>query len=249
MKRFFNIINKIKKKKTQLFRKAPSNNISFVPIEKKKISKERIDAFWKNYFSGNFRDSHLNRILFNGKTDYISSYNNLIKVFPITPTTLVTIRRVVATSYNAFKKDYFLLKRKISKIKLKYSKIELVEIISSRRKAGTYFYYTMERVFPSISINDLEFILRNQSKLTKEGIIKRNRYAPSFLKEIENKKINKEKMLNDLERAYTEFKNSKLLRYCDASSNNIIILDYNPEKSTFKFGLIDFSYKSTSKSY
>ncbi len=250
MKRAFTTLKNIKKKAVQLFKRPSSKNAfktSFVPIEKKKISKARIDAFWNNYFSGKFKDLHFKRAV-SGKPDYISSYNSSIKVFPITPTTVVTIRKVTSNSYDAFKSEFFLLKRKIAKTKLKYSKIELVDIVSSRKKPKSDVYYTMERVFPSISIHDFGFILKNISKLTKDAIIKKNRYAPSFLKAIEDKKINQEKMLKDLERAHSEFENSQLSRYCDASLNNFIILDYNPEKSTFKFGLIDFSYKSISKS-
>jgi len=97
-------------------------------------------------------------------------------------------------------------------------------------------YYIMERIIPSISIQDFETYLITR-KLE-------NRFQSSFVKNL--KGINTNSFITNLDVAYKELREELYNIYrlsemtIDKAKNNVIIIDYNKETGKFKFGLIDF---------
>jgi hypothetical protein len=240
-------------KKTPIPKRKPKqNNIVFASYPKKKVDRRYIDAFWKRYFNKKLEDATLKRkdraMITTSKPDMI--------IFPLSPTVAVTIRNI---SYNSVSfnikgirfysgKDYLELKKTIDKIikenKLKFSEVVLADIIDYKIKDGNY--YIMERIIPSITVNNFLYYL----KYNTLNIFSNNRYNNSFIRTIS--KLDKEflvKMHNNLNKALNELKQSPInIKKLDLNNNNTIIIDYNPNTEKFKFGLIDL-IGSKSKSF
>ncbi|MDD3178066.1 MAG: hypothetical protein PHR26_00945 [Candidatus ainarchaeum sp.] len=214
-----------------------SKKITFASYPKKEVAIKYVDAFWKRYFDGSLEKSLSKR----KDNHFISNYNPNVKIFPISPTVSVTVRKMNLIDVRPYFEIHKYYKEKFKNANFKYSKFVLTDIIDYKKKGD--FYYVLERIVPSISVYDFYV---SDFKGFKE-----NRFSKSFQKSLE--KVDLLKMKEDLGPALNELKhfinnNSKFKFRLDNSNNNIIIIDYNPETHKFKFGLIDFAGMS-SKSF
>jgi hypothetical protein len=219
--------------------------ITFAPHFEKKITNEQISSFWDRYLSNGFKELIKTRLV-NKKTNHISQYNPQIMIFPFSPSVGVTVRILSFNSHIIYIKRYKALSKYFKNKKLKHSKIVLVDILSSK-KLNNLYYGLVERVFPSLTIHDLEIILKEQSVFFRPEDVYYNRYSSSFINKLKDNKISSVLLLKHLKRATNElYKNSKIIENFDEANNNVVILDYNKLKGTFKFGLIDFYGRGTS---
>ncbi len=218
--------------------------ITFAPHFEKKITSEQISNFWNRYLSNGFKELLKTRLA-NKKTNHISQYNSKMKILPFSSSVGVTVRILDFISHAKYIKRYEILSKYFKNKKLRYSKVVLVDLLSSR-KLNDLHYGVVERVFPSLTINDLEIILKEHTVFRPEDVYY-NRYSSSFINKLKVNEINPALLLKHLKRATKElYKNSKIIENFDTANNNIVILDYNKSKGKFKFGLIDFYGSGTS---
>jgi len=243
----FKKIFSIKKRQPPVTKKTIplSRPLSFIPPLEKKISKKQISVFWKSYFSGELSRFVLKRTS-QGKQTNISIYNKKVYVFPISKTSLVNVRVIGDRRTTLFfKARYAYLKEVVPKLNLKRSKVSISEILDIRE--ANKQEHILERVFPSISIADFEKIC--DLNISSQNLSKVNRYAPSFMNSLKKNNITLESFSKDLKKAYKELTTNKQLNgHTDLLENNVIILGYDKQKSTFHFGLIDY-FGAVSKSF
>jgi len=207
--------------------------IIFASYPKKKVDRKYIDSFWKKYFNGK-----LKRMVSRRKDCAVISDINLdVKIFPLSFTVAVTVRKMDIDRGREYLKLKAMINKKIKQNKFKYSEIVIADIIDYKIKDGSC--YILERIIPSITVQDL--LTKNRFK----EILFENRFNTSFTKTINKmSSIAIEKMHSDLVKALIEISNSSIIwdydkLKLDFNNKNIIIIDYNPEIGKFKFGLID----------
>jgi len=214
----------------RIFKRNNKPKINFASYPEKKVNKKYIDSFWEKYFDGTLKRSIHKRI----DNNTISSYNPNVKIFPLSPTVAVTIRKIKNGKRYLELNEYF--KNKLNNKKLKYSEIVISDIIDYKVKGRDYFL--MERIIPGASVADvLNYKLYNRTAFL-------NRFNNSFLKIVQKMdKKTLDKMYINLEKAINELKitirENEKEHKIDNSKGNIIIIDYNPNNGKFKLGLID----------
>jgi len=237
----FNFNKKIAtiKNKKKVVKRKPSPTSSphllvFNNYASKKIDKKYISNFWENYFSKKI-NVFIEKRESRKKATYISEYNKRIKIFPLSPKTLCTVRIINSKSVKTYKLLHIMIKDIISKSKFKRSELILVDLLDIKPVSKTNSA-VLERVFPSISIFDLK-----QSVNYGNYNYPFNRYTSSFLETLSKNRINKDLFIEKLNLAMDELKtNKKLYEAADISDNNLIILGYNQKSGVVKLGLIDF---------
>jgi hypothetical protein len=220
--------------------------IIFAPHFEKKVSKEVIDTFWKNYFSG-IKKAQVNKRKKANKSSSISKYNENVLILPLTASLAVTVRKIPIENYSFFKKTFERLNQVIKTHNFKKTEVVIGDIYSI--KEHNNHFYVMERVFPSISLKDFHMsydILEKKFKSTK---FDQNRFAPSFFKTLKENKIDPLFLYEKLLLSYKEIENSPLDHFSDTSPNNFIVLGYDPIKEKVKFGFIDYFSFPGSKSF
>lgn len=216
------------------FTKKPLENkpilktITFASYPEKKVDRKYIDIFWKNFFSGKLEKNVLKR----RDKAVISKSNISLKIFALSPTVTVTLRKLDVTTGRVFLKIHESLNQKLKNTEFKYSQLVLADIIDY--KIINQEMYIMERIIPSLTVYDFLFNYENMKY--------KNRFQNSFINKIKTVDENAIRNIrNNLGDAFNEIKFSKIINeeIVDFHSKNIIVIDYNQKTNKFKLGLID----------
>jgi hypothetical protein len=222
-----------------------SSNVTFAPNFEKKLTNKQKQDFWNRYFSQESKQ-FIEKRKIDKKPVSISEYNKEMIIFKASPTVLATVRNKFPVQFKDYLLYYLRLKKHLPFLnkKLTCCQIVLCDLLSIY--SGNRKKYILERVFPSISVFDFLYYgklpkLSGQKRNSPsfQEALEKNRFFPSFIKNLEKNKINLEKFERDLNVATYEFE--KVFQpVTDSSLNNLIILDYNKITGKFKFGLIDY---------
>jgi len=207
-----------------------SGAIILASYPKKKVDKKYINSFWEKYFNGELQKMASKRI----DCSVISSYNQKVKILPLSPSVAVTVRLLWTTVGNIYLERQKILKNRLKAHKLKKSEIYLADLIDYKIKGE--IMYIMERIIPSISVEDIYKFDYEKNKM----IATKNRYDNQFTKTISKMDKNAyDKMLVNLKKALEEIRIKNNDSVLDLNYGNLIIIDYNPESGKFKLGVID----------
>ena len=187
----------------------------FYSFPQKKIARERLNAFWRDYKKG----KRVRKLI----SPY-SKYNNR-QVIAVTKTVIGTVRvfrsETGAKEYAKITKGVF---ESIKKANPKTFELHPIQILDIRGKN------VLERVYLTPSILDI-----------KCSWFENRKYLTDFVKRINKKGIPLKKIEEKIYEAYMELQSirvEKALNF-DHGENNVLVLDYNPKTKKVLLGLVD----------
>jgi hypothetical protein len=232
-------IHRINKKLNTLSRDIyPKKFIDFDNFPHKEISQEKLDLFWKDYFNKK-------RIFKKIVSD------NGIEVMAVTPTVLGVVKAtnningVLGYLTKVLEVNKFFAKQKPKTFDLRMNQVLDVKEVAYGR------YYILERVYPTITCEDILSGDLIGSALWKNLL--QNSYSNRYTKPFVNKMLRRNIDFDEFRLAVTEAKDEfiklsyNLIRshdaktdlYYDLAGRNLLVLDYNPETKKVLFQIID----------